>query len=203
MVRRDSTHPELAALYPEAKPINSNPISTPAEIADRKQKTYEKQVKLLRQDAPKIGVYVAAPYVLGLFAIQYVVMRILDIAPGDIGGAMFIVFASFFVTTLTVFIAYYLFNRASDVFNSHYLKAWPIITTIFISMVGSTPLALRLMQPIPLELLGYLASLALIMLVTIVISTCLIYIWTSKLSPKKKIGILVGCALIFIMLLFI
>lgn len=194
---------ELASLYPEVKSINPNPISTPAEIAERRQKAQEKQIKTLRKSAMRIGLYVALPYVLGLFAIQKVVMTIPSLSPGNVGGAMFVVFLSFLLTTSSVFIGYFLFRSATDLFNSHLLRSWPVITTIVISIIGSTPLALDAGLLITNEWLGYLLSLVLITIASIVVTTSLIYLWTTQLHPRVKLSILLVYVAVFTVLLFL
>lgn len=181
---------ELSTLYPKAKPINQNPISTPEEIAERKQKAFEQQVRQLRRLAVQVGVYVSLPYIVGLFAIQQVVSRIAYIAPDDIGGAMSIVFASFLTTTTAVFLTYFLFKRTGDVFNAHTLKAWPVIVTILTSIISFTPRALDLTQALTAGILAYIASLGLIVLVGVVVSAVSIFLWTSKLPIPIKLLLL-------------
>lgn len=198
-------HSELTTLYPKVRPINSNPISTPAEIAERHQKALDNQVRSLRNMTFKIGLFIAGPYILTLFTIQQVIIRIVYISPGDIGGGMSIVFASFLFATATVFSTYFLFHRVKEIFNhSHGLKVWPIMTTIVVSMIGITPLLFRFVDLLPIGgLLGYFTTLALVVGVTIALTGSLLYIWTTKLNPRIKIGILILYIAIFTVLFFI
>ena len=196
-------HSELISLYPTAKPLNPNPISTPEQIIVRRQKAHEHHVRSLRKSAFRVGVYVSLPYIVGLFTIQQIVGRIPYLSNNDIGGAMFVVFSSFLFLSSTIFGGYFLWQKTTNLMNQHGLRSWPIITATVVGVIGMTPFALRIVQLIPTGFVSYAAALGVIMLVGVIAAASLVYIWTSRISYRIKLSIFALYIVIFAILFFI
>lgn len=181
-------HSELASLYPDARIINENPISTQAEREKRALVSRDKNVQSLRRWAVPIGLYLSLPYVIGAVVIQHVILRIPNIAPGDIGGAMFVVFMSFFTAFGTVAATYLLLRKAASYFYARALKMWPVGGTILACVALLAPLAFEMGSNLQHDGLGYAASLALILASGIVVSVISISLWTTKLPIPAKLS---------------
>jgi hypothetical protein len=183
-------HSDASLLYPSAKPINTNPISTPAERAEKVRATRVRVIASLRRSSVPVGFFLTLPYAAGLVVIQQVIMRISSIAPGDISGAMFIVFMSFLTALGTIAVTYLSLKRADSYFYSRALRMLPVAATVLASVALATAAAFSIAEQLPNELISYVGTLVLIFSIGIVATTLAIFIWASRLAiPAKFVGL--------------
>lgn len=192
----DWNHEDLTTLYPTPGVLNSNPISTDAEKEARRAAERQADVRKIRKNVFTIGLNIVFPFILGLFTIQHVIAQIPLLSPGDLGGAMFVVFTSFAAVIATGASAFLGLRYLTNEFYFHNLKAWPVIVTVLAWLVTGTVI----LQPITNSLLGgwigYIASLLSLLVLSIIMSALLTFIWSSRLFAKIKIFIICDIAIV-------
>lgn len=183
-------HSDVSLLYPTPKPINTNPISTPAERDEKARLSRRHAIISLRQSSIAVGFLLALPYVVGLVVVQHVIARVSLIAPGDIGGAMFIVFMSFFTALGTIAVTYLALKKADSYFYTRALRMLPIAATVLASVALATPAAFALTASLPNAFIAYLGALGVLLAVSVIATTLAIFTWTTRLAIPAKFIIL-------------
>jgi hypothetical protein len=186
----DWNHQDLTTLYPTPGALNTNPISTSSEKEARYAAERQAATRKIRKESYKIGLNITFPFLLGLFTVQHVLIRVYGIQPGDLGSAMFVVFTSFLAVIGTGEAAYLGFRYVTNAFYFHALKGWPIILTVLMSLVTATVALQPLAASIEGGWIGYILGLIGISVVGSVPAAFLTFIWSSSLPAKIKIFIL-------------
>ena len=196
LVSKTIDHPELSALYPTVKKEELGEWLQEDERQKIKAEKAENFIAGIRPKAPLIGLLIAVPFILSSILLQ-LLMLIVGLIVRD--NAMVIVFGAILVGLIYTGILIATFKKVIDVFSAHRLRASYVTITILVSIfLVSMPLS-----AIIGSLISYIVYLLSITLLSIVLSTVLIYIWTIKNFPSilkivALLATLTAAALVYI-----
>ena len=181
------TSSELWSLYPNAKPINSNPIVSKEERYRKIDAAERLQRKNLGRHGAKIGLYLGIPVVLTVAAARTITSLLTSIQPNDTGTAMFAVFSSFAIASIVILVSRAIYKEVDELFTKHLFNGRPVIllTVINISVIAWGVFTIT-GNSLQATIVGLVATLIAGTLVTIP----LMLVCASRISANAKVAAL-------------
>lgn len=183
-------HSDLTTFYAEAKKEVLGPWMQEDERQAVMQKERDKIQIGLRKSVVLIGLSISIPVILGILVGQLVMVNLQTGGVSNGGPIIFIVFLLIPTVTVTTIL---LLKWVSTRFQKHSLRALPITLTTLLSLFLVLQKIFDLFDYLIGGLVGYSVALAATVLISILISTVTIFIWTKpRLSGLIKLAVLLG-----------
>jgi hypothetical protein len=175
------THTELVGMYREAKKEVLSPWMQEDDRQAAMQKERDGVITDLRKSSLRIGFYLGLPAALSIVLGTLALFRTgKDVNEAD---AMVLAFVLLFALAGWAIMSFALIKATGTIFRKHTLRPLPIILTILLSLVFLIFPALRYFDKTIGGFAGNTAALVSILVLGIIISTILIFIWTAKHIP--------------------
>jgi|GEM_PF-1280871 len=178
MVNRD----ELSTLYREAKKEELGPWLHEAERQAELESQRVAAIAQIRRRAVQIGLLIAMPFILGALVFQAMTLLVNSLGD-DVASAMILGFGGIFIGLIYFGISLASLKHAKIIFNEHALKSSPFILTITTCLLFVSYPLIAWMQQLISGLPGYVAYLVTVPVVSIILATVLLYIWTAAKMP--------------------
>ena len=194
-------HDELSTLYREAKKEELGPWLHEAERQAELESQRVAAIAQIRRRAAQIGLLIAMPFILGALVFQAMTLLVNSLGD-DVASAMILGFGGIFIALIYAGITYSSLKQAKTIFNEHALKASPFILTITACLLFVSHPLIVYMQQIASSVPSYAAYLVAIPVVSIILATIPLYIWTiAKMPAVIKLLTLVvtiaGCGAVY------
>ena len=174
---------ELWSLYPNAKPINTNPIVSKEERYRKIDAAERLQRKNLWRHGAKIGFLLGVPVALTITAARIITSLLTTIQPNDIGAAMFAVFSSFAIASVVILLSYSIYKKVNEIFTRHLFNGLPVILLVVINISVIAWGALTITGN---GLQGTVAGLMATLITEVFVTIPLIVVCASRISANAK-----------------
>jgi len=190
MVNRD----ELSSMYRDAKKEDLGPWMTEAQRQQVLQDKRDAQVIGLRRHAVSMGLLMSLPYIAGMLLLQFALHYY---ATYEKPTAMFFFFVNMFLLAGYGIGTVMVLKYTSRIFRSHTLKSSPIAITILGILFLVTQPLFHLAGILIGGVVGYVAAVIMLSIISIILAVIMIYVWTSpKIARVVKAALLLVCFLV-------
>jgi len=178
MVNRD----DLSSMYPTVQKEELGPWMGEQERQAKLERQRLDAIAQIRKQSALIGFLVSLPFVMSILVFQALTV-IVPATKSEPSLAMLAGFGGILMGLVFVGLTIAFLKKVSSVFSDHALKAAPITMTILICLLLlSQPLA-DLAQQLIGGWPGYIAFLLTLPVVSIVLATVLLFVWTVQKVP--------------------